>query len=668
MHSGAALGGNWSSGGRRFGPRNGASFGQLAIDVPASSIRTLLVLCWALLTIVSMIRAEAGRLPNLSRGRRRRSLDRMDRSATIALNTQARDKELLLTSGGNVALRGYRFQVMVAVLQGFQRFDWTSVSIEPKSFGADGTQDAGSFEAVDIYWRHGTDLKRYVQVKSSINSIGNADIEAWAKKVGETPGPAELELVALGCFKSNVKTDETRHGVLVRCRPNDEELLSYACSWLLANALKRMRLSPRLEAIPDILQYLTAQLFEASVDGREWSQSNLWVLLRKAVAVHSGVDSSLPEFFEGSLEARWFADQLLLGQTSSSHFAKRRHGPMWGPIQIELLRAPPLERLLDLGKPFFDTFLLDVWFFRRLLAVYLGRLGQSDVVAELSRRSYLHARHRPGALQELQRLLEQPDEPRIVELQALPQSFLVGSSQSDSLGHSSERPQHAVGFSSFHVLSTPVTVGMYRKFDGQHPSLPSPAMDAHPVTGVTWFEACAFAEWVGGRLPTQFEWEFCARGGQSTRFWWGDDPGAATEMVWHFRAPTAGTRPVGLPASIDSARRHPFGLRDVLGHVEEWCLDAWTDNFDPLEGTASLVSPCIWSTREPVGEAVVAVRPSGDLSEWWMRDSTNLDAKRVVRGGSFKSTHPREVRAAQRHGADPWEYTPYRGFRVVWQP
>jgi formylglycine-generating enzyme required for sulfatase activity len=114
-----------------------------------------------------------------------------------------------------------------------------------------------------------------------------------------------------------------------------------------------------------------------------------------------------------------------------------------------------------------------------------------------------------------------------------PGEFWMGATPGDTKAGADEKPRHLVRISKgFWLGETPVTVASYQRFVTEKglamPSAPgfNPAwrQQDHPVVRVTWDQAQAYCEWAGGRLPTEAEWEYAARGGQDgLTYPWGND-------------------------------------------------------------------------------------------------------------------------------------------------
>lgn len=154
------------------------------------------------------------------------------------------------------------------------------------------------------------------------------------------------------------------------------------------------------------------------------------------------------------------------------------------------------------------------------------------------------------------------------------------------MGGNAERdhqPIHEVEISAFRLMPHHVTTAQYATFcratDHRFPEFwgwdrfrAGANHPTHPVVGVSWRDAGAFAEWAGGRLPTEAEWEYAARGGLDGKLYpFGDeiDPSLAN----YARTGTTGTRPVG------SYSANGFGLHDMCGNVAEWVADRYDSEY-----------------------------------------------------------------------------------------
>lgn len=279
--------------------------------------------------------------------------------------------------------------------------------------------------------------------------------------------------------------------------------------------------------------------------------------------------------------------------------------------------------------------------------------------------------------------------------------FSLGSST--GVGAAEEHPARRIELSDYWIGESEVTVEQYTGFlvengnqteagvtwvnmgpaiklgmvEGQF--MPDPGFEEHPVVEVSWHGARAFAEWIGGDLPTEAQWEKAAEGGRDARWPWGDTwdwsrantaerLGGRTEfksyeewLAWwepyqrDILAKRKGayaetTRPVR------SFEPNGYGLFDMAGNVLEWCLDFYLpDAYRELEEGQKDPPPVPQGTQEKV-------------TYWRGGEKFEETAEcRVVRGGSW-GYMGQYARCAFRFKALTTGRYSDGGFRVVVRP
>lgn len=188
-------------------------------------------------------------------------------------------------------------------------------------------------------------------------------------------------------------------------------------------------------------------------------------------------------------------------------------------------------------------------------------------------------------------LSEITDCPTCPVLVSLPRgAFTMGSNANDP----SEKPPHHVTLNeAFAIGKYEVTVEQWLACSAAAacPHISSEAAPRNtPARDLSWDDAQQYVKWLARitgkpyRLPTEAEWEFAARGGTATRYWWGEQMKKGTANCKDCGEPWRHDQPV----AVGSFAANPYGLHDMNGSVWEWVADCWHNTYKdaPADGRA----------------------------------------------------------------------------------
>ncbi len=219
-----------------------------------------------------------------------------------------------------------------------------------------------------------------------------------------------------------------------------------------------------------------------------------------------------------------------------------------------------------------------------------------------------------------------------------------------------ERPQHQVTVPTFFMGKYQVTQEQWRTVAAlpqvETELEPEPSYfkgDNLPVEQVSWYDAVEFCARLSNHtqrkysLPSEAQWEYACRAGTTTRFHFGDK--ITTDLANYAPEDSSGSEEIYLQQTTPVGSfgiANAFGLYDMHGNVDEWCLDDWHDNYEGAPGDSSA----------------------------WLDENDNLSQRQgnaVLRGGSWVS-NPEDCRSASRDNTDRAARVvsdAYVGFRVV---
>ena len=217
-------------------------------------------------------------------------------------------------------------------------------------------------------------------------------------------------------------------------------------------------------------------------------------------------------------------------------------------------------------------------------------------------------------------------------------TFLMGSPHAQ--GHRDEEPQHLVHVNAFYLSQTTITQRQYKAVMKKLHPCRGKGLD-FPVDRVSWFDAQGFCMKLSKctgrdyRLPAEAEWEYACKAGTFTDFTYGNM--ITTDLANYVGLHTYRDGPEGIyrhgPIPPRGFPPNKFGLFDMHGNLDEWCLDTWHENY----------------VAAPIDAAP------------WIREGTT---ERVIRGGSWHDP-PLLCRSASRLKLDPADGEDFMGIRIA---
>ncbi|MBN1201768.1 MAG: SUMF1/EgtB/PvdO family nonheme iron enzyme [Anaerolineae bacterium] len=216
--------------------------------------------------------------------------------------------------------------------------------------------------------------------------------------------------------------------------------------------------------------------------------------------------------------------------------------------------------------------------------------------------------------------------------------FMMGSEE----GRSDELPVHEVCVDTFWIGKTEVTNAQYGECVNAGFCTPpeyiysynrdeyfgNPEFANYPVIEISWRQARAYAEWLGGSLPTEAEWEYAARGPESWPYPWGSEEPTSAIVNYDFNVGDTSL------AGMFPKNASWVGAVDMAGNVAEWTNSLYRDYpYDAADGR-ELTDP-------------------------------SIDANRVLRGGHYQTDTAYGLTSSRRADDEPDYASSVTGFRVV---
>lgn len=195
-------------------------------------------------------------------------------------------------------------------------------------------------------------------------------------------------------------------------------------------------------------------------------------------------------------------------------------------------------------------------------------------------------------------------------------TYMMGCSEGDQGCGNDETPAHQVTVAPFEMMEAEGTEGQFKALNGSSPGSPLmgdqyPAswVRGKPLSGSTSYDSAnTFCANAGGRVPTEAEWEWAARGGTKTKYSCGDDSSCVDSIAWY------GANSGNARHKVKTKSPNGYGLYDMFGNVWEWTQDCWHNGYTgaPANGSA-WTSACTTATSSVIRGASYDIALAGYL-------------------------------------------------------
>ncbi len=294
---------------------------------------------------------------------------------------------------------------------------------------------------------------------------------------------------------------------------------------------------------------------------------------------HGGADKPLLAIlsdegigFENVL-SRMKVDTYQLTIAESSHYSFTDLGLIFPQIAPSVMELMEVMFGMQFNKP---ELMLEITraYVRAFFQVNLERAADADLndLAEHYAEQIDYKTFQPNTEQHVL------NEPNLTWVSIPAGEFEMGCALQDETCEGDELPRHAVTIEAFEMTAQMITSAQYEAVTGVRFDTFSCEEDC-PVDGADYVAAEAYCQLVGGRLPSESEWEYAARAGTVSVYPCGDDPSCLDDIAWYEDNSEWEPHPVA------EKQANSFGQYDMMGNLWEWVTDCYHPSFDGAPST-----------------------------------------------------------------------------------